>query len=283
MAGLLETAPYITGEWVSTWVEYNRRDLLLYAVGIGCEELKFVYEQAPDFAAFPTYPVVLSFKGATSDVDTPAGSDRYLGKSAEPLFGGGPPLPWLPGARVVVDAERYVERLKEIPAMGARMILRTRLMGIHKRGSGGVVETESELLGEDGTKYYRFVSGGFQIGARDFKDAGTSGSQKVEPPARAPDAVVEMAVPTARAHVYRLSGTQTGRLQPAAHRPREPDGRQRQLRGAHPAWALHVRPRCARGAGRLRGRRRRTLPGTEGALCQPRVPRFHPGHALLDG
>lgn len=206
MADITETASFITGEWVSSEVQYNQRDLLLYAVGIGCEEMKFVYEQDPDFSPFPTYPVLLNMKGTTQDIDTPASSDRYLGKSKLPLFGGGPPGPRLKGVRVGVDAERYIERVKDLPAAGAKMVLRSRLMGVHKRGSGAIVETESELQGQDGSTYYKFVSGGFQIGAKDFKDAGSSNSKKIDPPTREPDAVVEQVVSPTRAHVYRLSG-----------------------------------------------------------------------------
>lgn len=64
-------------------VGYNRRDLLLYALGIGCssaasctadekhlhDELCFLHEEhASGFAAFPTYPLVLPYKGISSDV-----------------------------------------------------------------------------------------------------------------------------------------------------------------------------------------------------------------------
>ena len=32
----METSQFITGEWVTQPVSYNVRDLLIYAVGIGC-------------------------------------------------------------------------------------------------------------------------------------------------------------------------------------------------------------------------------------------------------
>jgi len=165
-----------------------------------------VYEQAPGFAAFPTYPVLLNMKGSSFDTDTPASSDRYLGKSSLPLFGNGPTMPWLPGARLSLDAERYIERVREIPNTGMRMLLRTRLMGIHRKGSGALIETESELTGLDGTLYYRFINAGFQVGAQGFRDSGSSSSQKIELPSREPDAIVEQVVPKMQAHVYRLSG-----------------------------------------------------------------------------
>jgi len=207
MTELTETAPFISGQWYDSPVEYNKRDLLLYAVGIGCEEMQYIYEQDANFAAFPTYPVVLvGQKGASFDVDTPASSDRYLGKSKQPMGWGGPPGPRLKGVRVTVDGERYIERLKDIPTSCEKMTLRQRLYGVRQKGSGALVETEAELVGEDGTAYYRFVSGGFNIGARDFKDAGSTNSQSIAPPSREPDAVVEQVVSPTRAHVYRLSG-----------------------------------------------------------------------------
>lgn len=69
-------------------VSYNARDLLVYAHGIGCsalannilrrqdtnriqqngDELCFLYEGHADFCAFPTYPLVLPYKGASSDI-----------------------------------------------------------------------------------------------------------------------------------------------------------------------------------------------------------------------
>jgi hypothetical protein len=48
-------------------VSYMTRDLLLYAVGIGATNLNYVYEFADEFAAFPTYPVCLAFKGDDPD------------------------------------------------------------------------------------------------------------------------------------------------------------------------------------------------------------------------
>ena len=53
-------------------VSYNKRDLLLYALGIGCrnkaEEIFYTFEEHDSFQAFPTFPVVLPFKGTETDV-----------------------------------------------------------------------------------------------------------------------------------------------------------------------------------------------------------------------
>ena len=82
---------------------YNRRDLLLYALSIGCDELCFVHEDSSAFAAFPTYPAVLGFKGDALDVvsfPSPAMMQS--------------PMPFLPGTRVILDAERYIERVRPL-------------------------------------------------------------------------------------------------------------------------------------------------------------------------
>src|SRR4051812_5785081 len=47
---------------------FCRRDSILYALGIGAEELSFVYENDPNFAVFPTYPAALVMKGTNTDV-----------------------------------------------------------------------------------------------------------------------------------------------------------------------------------------------------------------------
>ena len=60
-------------------VSYNSRDLLVYALGIGCspvgadqapsfDEMRYLFEGHPEFCAFPTYPMALPFKGSSSDV-----------------------------------------------------------------------------------------------------------------------------------------------------------------------------------------------------------------------
>eukprot|EP01047_Picozoa_sp_COSAG01_P069911 COSAG01_NODE_10464_length_2159_cov_176.909709_3_plen_79_part_01 len=47
---IVDTAEFITGEWGEPQtVSFNQRDLLTYAVGIGCTEMKFIYEQDEGF------------------------------------------------------------------------------------------------------------------------------------------------------------------------------------------------------------------------------------------
>jgi len=217
---LVDTSQFITGEWSEKPVSYNTRDLLIYAVGIGCgkesrtghnsnhSDIRYLYEQRSNFAAFPTFPVVLAMKGDTQDIDTVASSDMYLGKNRSKLKKDSQkPRLKLKGVRAAVDAERYIERVMDIPIKNIpKMKIRNRVIGIHNKGSGALVESESELVGEDGTVYYKFSGGGFHIGAYGFKGSGRTNSMKVITPNRTPDAVVELVTTPEQAHIYRLSG-----------------------------------------------------------------------------
>jgi acyl dehydratase len=184
-------------KWTETKVSYTQRDLLTYAVGIGCQELRHIWELDDDFEAFPTYPLVLGFKGTSHDV-VQFPSEAMLS---------GPDNPPVSGVKVVLDGERYVEKIQPIPEDGAELLLKQRHIGLHKRGSGASLETEALITSLDGqTVYYRLVSGGFMVGAKGFEDCGTSNSEKVETPSRAPDSTVEFTVTPAQAQIYRLSG-----------------------------------------------------------------------------
>ena len=142
---------------------YNRRDLLLYALGIGCDELCFVHEDSSAFAAFPTYPAVLGFKGDALDVvsfPSPAMMQS--------------PMPFLPGTRVILDAERYIERVRPLQTEGGSLQLRTKLVGVLPKGKGALLQTESELSDASGTLLYRMQAASFAVGAKGFKGAGVS-------------------------------------------------------------------------------------------------------------
>ena len=49
-------------------VSFNKKDLLIYAVGIGCNDEKWVYAENESFEMFPTFPVSLFFKGDSAPV-----------------------------------------------------------------------------------------------------------------------------------------------------------------------------------------------------------------------
>lgn len=53
--------PGVGFEYPPAEVSWLKRDVLLFARSIGCtaDELHFLYELHPNFAVFPTYPVIL--------------------------------------------------------------------------------------------------------------------------------------------------------------------------------------------------------------------------------
>lgn len=191
----LETEQFLN-KWTEQEVSYNRRDLLLYAVGIGASELQFAYEKHREFGAFPTYPLVLPFKG--TDIDTVNFPSPAMRKQ--------PPNPPLEGVKNGLDGERYLEMLNPLPKQGATLVLKSRLIGVHKRGSGASVESEQVIQDKDGKVYFRLFNGSFLVGATNFKDSGITKSEKIKIPNRAPDAVEEMTTTETQAQVYRLSG-----------------------------------------------------------------------------
>lgn len=50
----METSKYLN-QWIEQKASYNKRDLMIYALGIGATDLKWSYECDTDFAAFPTF------------------------------------------------------------------------------------------------------------------------------------------------------------------------------------------------------------------------------------
>eukprot|EP00510_Aplanochytrium_minuta_P003213 CAMPEP_0184021430 /NCGR_PEP_ID=MMETSP0954-20121128/9928_1 /TAXON_ID=627963 /ORGANISM="Aplanochytrium sp, Strain PBS07" /LENGTH=265 /DNA_ID=CAMNT_0026303457 /DNA_START=46 /DNA_END=840 /DNA_ORIENTATION=- len=192
---LTETEPFLN-KWYEQKVSYNKRDLLTYAVGIGCDDMNFVYEHDENFAAFPTYPIVLNFKGTDQDV---------VSFPSEAMTEGAP-MPGLSGVKVALDGERCIEKIADLDVDGADLICKSRLIGVHKRGSGASVETEALIQDQSGKTLYKITSGAFLVGAKNFKDSGITNSEKVTIPSRAPDSVVEVPTSKTQAHIYRLSG-----------------------------------------------------------------------------
>lgn len=88
------------------------------------------------------------------------------------------PEPYSPELNLIIIVWRhgtvrsYVEKLRAIPTEGGEFTLKSRVVGVHKRGSGASVEYEAVIVDDDGVEYYRLISGSFLVGAKGFKDAG---------------------------------------------------------------------------------------------------------------
>lgn len=171
-------------------IDYATHDLLLYAVGIGCTDLRHVFEQHPQFAVFPTFAIRWGHAGFVVD------------ESALPT----PPGPLL------LDAERELHSLAPLPLAGP-VYARSRLIAVHPRPKGAAfAEVETEVSDAQGQVCVRMMTGSFRRGVAGLGDiepfigAGISRSVKVSLPERVPDLTVSAPIALNQAHVYRLSG-----------------------------------------------------------------------------
>ncbi len=171
-------------------IDYTERDALLYAVGIGCSDMRQIFEQHPQFAVFPTFAIRWGHAGLTIDTDA---------------------IPRSPGP-LLLDAERQLEMLAPLPREG-RVHARSRLLAVHPRPRGAAfAEVETEVTDADGKVCVRMVSGSFRRGVaalgdiEPFEGAGVSRSTKIKMPERAADLDLTAHIADNQAHIYRLSG-----------------------------------------------------------------------------
>ena len=171
-------------------IKYDKRDVLLYAVGIGIRDLRFVFEGHASFSVFPTFPIRWGSLGAPVDLNL---------------------IPSSPGP-LDIDAERYLEMIKPLPTDG-EVSVQSRLIGAHPRGKGnGFVESESTVTNEDGEVCIKMVNGSFRRGVEalgdiePFEGAGQTYSEKIPVPDRQADVTTSAVIADNQAHIYRLSG-----------------------------------------------------------------------------
>ncbi|KAJ7243599.1 peroxisomal dehydratase [Mycena haematopus] len=182
-------------------VSWNKRDLLLYAAGIGAkaDDLNIVYELDKSFAAMPTYPVVLPFKGDSQELNLFA---ERVGKLP----------PGMPKSIVAVHGSQSIEILKDLPlSSGPGWTWKTKYTGVVENKSGIILTAESVLLDPKKVPYARLFSSSFHIGAKATGDkfskviAGPPQGKPI-PKDRKPDWSVQDKTTLEQALVFRLSG-----------------------------------------------------------------------------
>ncbi|EIW52075.1 peroxisomal dehydratase [Trametes versicolor FP-101664 SS1] len=186
-------------------VSWNQRDVLIYSVGIGAKKDDFalINELDKSWAPFPTYPVVLPFKGTSQDV-----------VNFRQLMTGGKGAPGLPkfDPNRGVHGSQSIEILKPFPAVsGDGWKLKKRIVAVSENKSGIIVENEVLLVDAQGTPYAKLHSGSFNLGAKatgsNFSKRIGSAPQATPPPKdRKPDWVVRDQTTPEQAVIYRLSG-----------------------------------------------------------------------------
>lgn len=196
------SGPGVGFEYPTFPVSWLKRDLLLFAASIGAtsDELHFLYELHPAFAAFPTYPIILPFKHTDQEV-----IDFYTRSNSTPIEG----VPKFDSKRVV-DGERKLQFFKPLPVTseGKNFEVRSKVLGVYDKGKPGtVIETEQTLVDKDsGEVYTRAVGSGFYLGQGNW--GGPKGPKTVNfpPPDRAPDATKITQTNLQTALLYRLNG-----------------------------------------------------------------------------
>ncbi len=162
--------------------DYTERDVMLYALGVGCGtgDLAFTYEKnlqtLPTFAVVPAFPSLGGLVGALK---------------INPVM--------------ILHGEQRIELNGPIPTKG-RLMTTPSIRAIYDKGSGALCVLDAETTGPDGKPLFRNTFGIFVRGEGGFGgERGPSGPKNV-PPEREPDHVIEMTTLPQQALIYRLSG-----------------------------------------------------------------------------
>jgi acyl dehydratase len=166
-------------ELPETTFEYNDRDVMLYAVGVGATELDFVFERnlkvLPSFAVIPGFPAMM---GLVSTVEI------------NPVM--------------LLHGEQSIKLNKAIPTEG-KLTTSGKVASVYDKGKGALMQVEAETKDEQGEVLFVNRSGVFLRGAGGFGgERGPEAGNKA--PDRAPDKSVEMQTLPIQAMIYRLSG-----------------------------------------------------------------------------
>mmetsp|Transcript_1112 Transcript_1112/g.1263 ORF Transcript_1112/g.1263 Transcript_1112/m.1263 type:complete len:419 (-) Transcript_1112:62-1318(-) len=176
-------------------VSFNKRDLILYALGVGSSDLKFTYEGDSNFGALPTYSTVLPFKGTSSDI-------VQFGASME----------FVPGIEInpamVVHGGQETEILSyPLPTEGEFLNIGKPIALYDKRSGAVLVEEILTVDAKTKKPLFRNVQSTFIRGAGGFGgDKGPNAKGLHKPPNRAPDKSKEYTTNSFQAMLYRLSG-----------------------------------------------------------------------------
>lgn len=162
--------------------EYSEKDVILYALGVGCgcEDLRFLYENdlkvLPTFAVVPAFPALFSI-GAAVDVS--------------PMM--------------ILHGEQRIEICAPIPT-SARLTTTPVITGIYDKVKGALVIIETETVDANGQLLFKNVFGAFARGAGGFGGERGPSTSRHAAPDRKPDRLTEMKTQPEQALLYRLSG-----------------------------------------------------------------------------
>jgi acyl dehydratase len=180
MADRKALSPDVVGlELPPTKFDYEERDTMLYALGVGAKELTFIYERGlktlPTFAVIPAFPALMGLSA---------------GVEINPVM--------------ILHGEQAFRLSKEIPVSGS-LTTSGKVTGVYDKGKGALITLETTTRDAGGEVVFTNTSGVFVRGAGGF--GGERGPEAGNAaPDRAPDKSVEMPTLDIQAAIYRLSG-----------------------------------------------------------------------------
>ncbi|KAJ1988796.1 hypothetical protein GGI25_005155 [Coemansia spiralis] len=176
--------------------DYTRRDVVLYALGIGASrhDLPLVYENSDQFQTFPTFAVIPAFH-------TRMDLTEFL-----------PPF----NPMMLLHGEQFVEVHRPIPTEG-RLLCTTQVVDIQDKGKGltatgrlTMTDADNNVVAiSESTSFIRGLGGfskkpGFAAAKGPARPVAATAANVI--PKRSPDAVLAQKTTEEQAAVYRLSG-----------------------------------------------------------------------------
>jgi len=175
-----------------TTFTYTERDIILYALGVGCsvaqpDYLKFLFELSEDFCVIPSFGVIPAFG------------------SFNAIIGG------LPGFEVdptkILHGEQYLEILSPLQPADT-LTSQLSVADILDKKSGALILYNIDTFNAAGDKVAFNQFSTFVVGAGGFggPSSTTAGYPLAPSPSRGPDAIMEEKTSVDQAALYRLSG-----------------------------------------------------------------------------
>jgi len=193
---------------VATGINYNKKDCLLYSVGLGITDLRYVYENSPTFAPFPTMPVV--FNARPHDVMAFMAENRAAQDKKEDAAKAAASDTGIPkyDPNLLLHGEQYLEVMRPLPT-SMELSAEMSTIGVHDKGKGALIEQETtyyEANNRGAGPVCKTAAGLFVRDMVGFEGAGKTYSQIFKRPNRAPDKTLEMQTSPFLAQLYRLNG-----------------------------------------------------------------------------
>jgi peroxisomal enoyl-CoA hydratase 2 len=181
-------------------VAWNRKDLMLYALGLGVTDDEYTFENNENFGALPTFPLVLRLKGTSSDLQSFGSQQTFKNIPGLP-----PSLP----LNQMLHGEQSLEILANIPIDSTEapgMHLDIAITGVYDKGTQMQIVRESVLKDAEGKEYAKMVNTLSVIGMGGFGGDSGPPMEKWRHPAREADVRLLRKTFEWQNLLYRLSG-----------------------------------------------------------------------------